>query len=92
MPTYVYKCPKCKHVWEEFRQIAFRDSCPCPKGCVEPNGELPPFLVCGEIQIQAIPSIFKGMGFPSNDLRKNESDPVAKLQNEVYREQYEKPE
>lgn len=38
MPTYDYRCPHCKHVWEEF-QITMREieyNCPkCGKGPAE---------------------------------------------------------
>lgn len=99
MPTYVYKCPKCNHIWEQFQvPIGNCNLIACPKGCRKDEIRHPrPYQeewnipVYGVIQIQATPVLFKAMGFPSNDLKKNESDPVARLQNEVYRNQSKLP-
>ena len=36
MPTYVYKCPVCNHVFEKVQRITAEPVCDCPK-CEKPQ-------------------------------------------------------
>jgi len=60
MPTYEYECEKCQHRFEEFQKISDDpiETCPTCGGKVRR-------LISGGCGF-----IFKGEGFPSNDLRK----------------------
>ena len=60
MPTYEYECEKCKHQFEKFQKISDDPIKICPF-CKEKVRR----LISGGCGI-----IFKGDGFPSNDIKK----------------------
>jgi putative FmdB family regulatory protein len=60
MPTYEYKCLKCKHTFEEFQKITDKPLVKCPK-CGGPVKR----LISGGAGL-----IFKGSGFYVTDYRK----------------------
>ena len=62
MPTYVFRCDRCKIDWQRFFKMADKAEylfCPTP-GCG--NG------ACQQV-ITAVPVIFKAAGFPGNDMK-----------------------
>ena len=64
MPTYVYKCTKCEHTFEEFQQITAEPltSCPRCKGRVE------------RVLTGGAGFILNGPGFYATDYRKSKED------------------
>lgn len=61
MPTYEYECRDCGHNFDAFQNISADPVSVCPK-C---NGKVKRMVGTGS------GFIFKGKGFPGNDIKKN---------------------
>ena len=68
MPTYDYRCVKCKKKFEMFQRITAAPLKKCPK-C---NGKVERMIGGG------LGLIFKGSGFYTTDYKNSRSEPSAK--------------